>query len=175
MASPKAKGRMISNHISDSSDFAELSPPAAVLFIMLIPYFDSHGKINGGPGFIKDEVCPLIDYFDYKNIPSYLKEINDKTNVKWFFCEGRYWIQHEKFKTDPILNSRRLVGSVWEKIKMIVFKRDGYKCLRCGVNTKLECDHIIPIKHGGSNEVENLQTLCCGCNRRKAAKLEEIQ
>jgi hypothetical protein len=55
---PRAQGRMIKRDISNSNGFAQLSPNAAVLFTMLIPHFNAHGKLNGGPGFIKDEICP---------------------------------------------------------------------------------------------------------------------
>ena len=51
-----------------------------------------------------------------------------------------------------------------------VFLRDGYRCRECGISnleTSLEVDHIIPVSQGGSDELGNLQTLCCTCNRAK--------
>jgi len=93
MASPKHSGRMIRRSISESEKIASLSPEAAVLFMMLIPHFNSYGKMAAGPGVIKDEVVPLISYLTYENIPVYLQEISDKTNVKWF-REGTKWWLH---------------------------------------------------------------------------------
>ncbi len=100
MASPIADGRMINRGISNSSGFASLSPEAAVLFSMLIPWYNAHGKLNGGPGYIKDEICPKVQYLTYENIPILLKEINDKTNVKWFKKDGRHWIHSLHFNTE---------------------------------------------------------------------------
>ena len=56
-------------------------------------------------------------------------------------------------------------------LKHAVFKRDGYRCQECfkgeedGVT--LEIDHIIPVSKGGTNQIDNLQTLCKDCNRNK--------
>lgn len=97
MASPKASGRMVRKKISESEKFASLSPEAAVLFVMLIPHFNAHGKMPGGPGVIKDEIVPLIPYFSYENLPQYLQEISDKTNVKWFRVGTKWWIHSLNF------------------------------------------------------------------------------
>ena len=51
-----------------------------------------------------------------------------------------------------------------------VFKRDGYRCRECGASndeTSLEIDHIVPVARGGTNDIDNLQTLCRECNRMK--------
>lgn len=100
MASPRTKGRMLNRDISDSKGFAKLSPPAAVLFCMLIPNYSPHGKMNGDPGYLKGEICPRISYLTLKNIPAYLKEINKHTSVKWFEHEERMWIHSTNFLTE---------------------------------------------------------------------------
>jgi len=100
MANPVADGRMINRAIADSDKFAALTPEAAVLFALLIPSFNSHGKLNGGPGHIKDEICPKIPYLTYENIPALLTEISSKTNVKWFMSGGRHWIHALKFNSE---------------------------------------------------------------------------
>lgn len=56
------------------------------------------------------------------------------------------------------------------KLRHEVFKRDGYRCRECGASkneTILEIDHIIPVAKGGTNDINNLQTLCRECNRMK--------
>ena len=45
--------------------------------------------------------------------------------------------------------------------------RDGYRCVKCGTRDDLETDHIIPLSQGGTNEFENLQTLCHTCHEVK--------
>ena len=54
--------------------------------------------------------------------------------------------------------------------RFFVLKRDGFTCKMCGANgpgVKLEVDHILPIAEGGSDSLDNLQTLCFECNRGK--------
>ena len=56
------------------------------------------------------------------------------------------------------------------ELKARVFARDKFGCLKCGAESSLSCDHIIPESKGGQTTFENLQTLCSPCNRRKGTK-----
>jgi len=57
--------------------------------------------------------------------------------------------------------------------RFLVFKRDRYRCCICGrAGVELQLDHKIPVARGGSDSVDNLQTLCCDCNRGKGNNLE---
>lgn len=61
--------------------------------------------------------------------------------------------------------------SISKSIRHEVFKRDNYKCVECGATkekTVLHIDHIIPVFQGGSDELDNLQTLCEACNLAKS-------
>ena len=54
--------------------------------------------------------------------------------------------------------------------RRVLFAFFGNVCLACGTTEKLEADHVIPISKGGSNNIENLQPLCKGCNVAKLVK-----
>jgi hypothetical protein len=57
--------------------------------------------------------------------------------------------------------------------RFVVLKRDRYKCRICHkAGGELEVDHVVPVCQGGSNLLENLQTLCKRCNRGKGGNLE---
>lgn len=52
-------------------------------------------------------------------------------------------------------------------IRKAVIERDGRVCQFCGKTNQealLEIDHIVPVRHGGGNNLENLRVLCQQCN-----------
>jgi hypothetical protein len=56
-----------------------------------------------------------------------------------------------------------------------VLARDNWTCCSCGRSSKeegitLEVDHIIPRSKGGTDDIDNLQTLCKKCNIGKSNK-----
>jgi 5-methylcytosine-specific restriction protein A len=65
---------------------------------------------------------------------------------------------------DRIYTGKR--KSVPPRVRAAVKERDG-ACVACGSTVDLTVDHIKAIRSGGSNEPENLQTLCKPCNVRK--------
>ncbi len=61
-----------------------------------------------------------------------------------------------------------------------VLKRDGWRCMKCGVRTPQryrgttherapEVDHVVPLSRGGTHVRGNLQCLCRKCNIEKGA------
>ena len=54
-----------------------------------------------------------------------------------------------------------------KSVREAVFKRDNYCCVKCGSTKNLEVDHKVSLANGGTNHIDNLQTLCRDCNRRK--------
>ena len=66
----------------------------------------------------------------------------------------------------------RVCSKTWKKIRNAIFDRDGWVCAYCGDrNGPFECDHIVPVSKGGSNDKSNLVTSCMKCNRSKGANL----
>lgn len=52
-----------------------------------------------------------------------------------------------------------------------VYERDEWACVECGSDQNLTLDHIYPWSKGGTDRLDNLQTLCRTCNSSKGAKV----
>lgn len=59
------------------------------------------------------------------------------------------------------------------EIRILVFKRDNYRCVKCQCTQQLSIDHIKPVVAGGGDEPDNLQTLCRSCNSSKGGRWTE--
>ena len=64
-------------------------------------------------------------------------------------------------------------GSAWDKLRLVVLRRDGGVCQPCqgAGRTVLGniVDHKVPKAEGGTDDMENLQTICKPCHARKTA------
>lgn len=69
------------------------------------------------------------------------------------------------------LDTKAKRAAIPQDVKMVVWQRDGGRCVACESQVNLEFDHVIPVAMGGSNTARNLQVLCESCNRRKGATL----
>lgn len=67
-----------------------------------------------------------------------------------------------------------------------IWERDGRKCQICGAETRFfdsgydtpfntdkagSVDHIIPVSHGGTNEMSNLRWACKSCNSSRGNRV----
>jgi ATP adenylyltransferase len=56
------------------------------------------------------------------------------------------------------------LGDLSGSLRYEVLKRAGFRCELCGISADeraIEVDHILPRKHGGVDDLTNLQALCC--------------
>jgi 5-methylcytosine-specific restriction endonuclease McrA len=58
-----------------------------------------------------------------------------------------------------------------KKVQILVWNRDGGRCVECGSTQNLEFDHIVPVSKGGGNSARNVQLLCEQCNRSKGGRI----
>lgn len=86
---------------------------------------------------------------------------------EWRMAEALADFQAAQRKPVDKPRRRPLPNSLRKK----VFERDQYRCRLCGDWHNLSVDHIHPVAHGGTDDMENLQTLCQTCNSRKGAKV----
>jgi 5-methylcytosine-specific restriction endonuclease McrA len=52
----------------------------------------------------------------------------------------------------------------YERNKLHMYRRDGYHCRFCKTTHNLTPHHIIFRSQGGSDELDNLLTLCINCH-----------
>jgi 5-methylcytosine-specific restriction endonuclease McrA len=79
--------------------------------------------------------------------------------------EKRAALDHAR-RTRVAGNGGRYTAQEWKDL----CNHYGNRCLSCGrTDVKLTVDHVIPLKLGGVNTIENLQPLCKNCNSSKGA------
>lgn len=67
-----------------------------------------------------------------------------------------------------------------DETRRLVRARASHRCEYCGLAQQdsplaaLHIEHVIPRKHGGTDDVENLALACIDCNLRKGSNLAGI-
>jgi len=107
MANPKAQGRMIRADVANSKKVASLSPKACALFFLILPHFNAHGKQNGDPHYVKGQTCKLVPWMTIPEIKRCLREISEKTNVKWFQVNDVYYLHSINFQEHQSLETTK--------------------------------------------------------------------
>ena len=68
-------------------------------------------------------------------------------------------------------STKRIAGSTWMATRRRIMQRDKFTCACCGaIRMDHECDHVVPLEQGGSNDDENLQLRGGGPGQCHAAK-----
>lgn len=87
-----------------------------------------------------------------------------------FRLELAQGVDHKSAAVSISSEDDRLIPSY---IKLEVWKRDKGRCTKCGSNTHLHFDHIIPYSKGGSSkDAKNIQILCGRHNLEKGDEIE---
>ena len=129
-----------------------LQKPKTELYMAVYLYLTN---INGG---YRDKKVTL---FSETEIRGLIERLNRKRGD--FYLDPEIW--------QAICRVER--GKVTNKMRFFIYQRDGYRCKKCGRQTKdLEIDHIYPISKGGKSVADNLQTLCRRCNLLKSNHIE---
>ena len=126
---------------------------------------------------IKLQKTPFIQTHEDCRTLKHMDEI-----VEWLYRINRnYWVNHNcpgfVYNATFICrvgkaNAKRKRTRIPRGMRHEVFKRDNYRCVECGASkddgATLHVDHKVPVSKGGTDELENLQTLCSDCNLNKS-------
>ena len=106
------------------------------------------------------------------------KKIGDaqrgENNHRWKGGKANKLIYTRKRQLEKKGNGGSHTLEEWEELK----KKYNYMCLCCKKfepEIKITEDHIIPVKFGGLNNIENIQPLCKSCNSKKYTKVINYQ
>jgi len=133
---------------------------------LVMEYFRKHPKEDLKHG-------PAVDYVEER----YFKLLGKKPRDTWrairrLYQEG-FLIKVRKgiYRYDPDSVQERELYEFPPEIKEKIFRKDTYKCVVCNRGRKdgveIHADHKIAFDKGGTNTVENGQTLCSEHNLLK--------
>lgn len=77
-------------------------------------------------------------------------------------------VKKRVYKYDPEYVHKVELFEFSPEVKEAIFKKDNYKCVWCGRGrvdgVEICADHKLPKDKGGTNTIDNGQTLCTQCN-----------
>ena len=129
-------------------------------------YFKKHPKQDLPHG-------PVVDWVEKQYVKLYGKKPRDTwRGIRKLHQKG--WLIKVKkgiYRYDPDYVKKVDLFEFTPQQKEEIFKRDNYKCVACGKGipdgVEICADHKAPKDKGGTNNVENGQTLCTACNLLK--------
>jgi predicted HNH restriction endonuclease len=125
--------------------------------------------INLGRKVSEDTIIKMRDSMKKANKEGRLRTLFRRGMIPWSYIDGRSKTRRPNRYNDD-----------WEKIRVLVWRRDNYECQHCGINMsecyqKFKCalhtHHIIPFLTSFDNSLNNLIALCPSCHRKEEVKI----
>ncbi len=126
---------------------------------LIMEYFRKHPKEDLKHG-------PVVDWVEEQYFKLYNKKPRDTwRGIRKLHQEGiLIKVKKGVYRYDPDTIQHKELYQFPPEIKEAIFKRDGYKCVVCGRGkedgVEIHADHKIPLDKGGTNTIDNGQTLC---------------
>jgi hypothetical protein len=131
-------------------------------------------------GFSKHSLNTFSRHFGSwrKAIESFIEYINTDENKNNTFSSNENnknnILEQSNVNEQSIITKHRTPRDINLRLRFKVFQRDNFKCKICGKSPAIDptvilhVDHIISWSKDGETILENLQTLCSGCNLGKS-------
>ena len=133
---------------------------------LIMEYFKKHSNEDLPHG-------PVVDYVESRYLKLYGKKPRDTwRQIRKFHQEG-ILIKVTKgiYRYDPGYVKETELFDFPPNVREEIFRRDNYKCIVCGRGredgVEICADHRLPRDKGGTNTIENGQTLCMEHNLMK--------
>lgn len=116
---------------------------------------------------------PVVDWVEERYLKLYGRKPRDPwRQIRKFHQEGKLIkVKKGVYRYDTDYVKEVALFDFLPDVKEEIFRRDNYKCVNCGRGRKdgfeICADHIVPKDKGGTNTIDNGQTLCTQCNLMK--------
>ncbi len=94
-------------------------------------------------------------------------------NVRWYPAQPHITRDSDLPWDRGLTRQAKGYGAEWQKARKLALARDSYLCQPClskGRPTEAtQVDHITPKAKGGTDDLENLQSICDDCHKAKTA------
>ncbi|MBT9139117.1 MAG: hypothetical protein DDT31_01698 [Syntrophomonadaceae bacterium] len=133
--------------------------PKTTIADLIMEYFRMHPK--------KDlEHGPVVDWVEDQYLKLYGRKPRDTwRGIRRLHQEGiLIKVRKGIYRYDPDTIHYKELYEFPPQAKEAIFKRDAYRCVVCGKGredgVEIHADHKIPLDKGGTNTIDNGQTLC---------------
>jgi hypothetical protein len=148
------------------------NPFAACVLLMSLPQA-KNARVPGHPRLLWATVCPLANTNDKQMAKAIAAIVNSGLAALEGEGTAAQLVITRETKSWTLPDEARARGSRpaipgWSKTRSQVLALDGFTCRRCRVNgedTDLHIHHIRQKKHGGTEDLSNLITLCLDCHK----------
>lgn len=93
-----------------------------------------------------------------------------ESNRKRSEAHKKLWDKRGRRSSEHVLHLQR---GEWKRRAQECYARDNWTCRNCGVHctaqgkTRIQAHHVVSRIRGGSDDLDNLKTLCASCHTRE--------
>jgi hypothetical protein len=132
---------------------------------------------NVGQVITTEQIAQVAGIRDYQRR---IRELRDEEGLQIRSHIDRHDLRPGEYLLETLGRVPAVERRISARLRNEVLERDGFTCQRCGHGpgdadplnlarkVRLHIDHVIPVSQGGTDERDNLQTVCSACNQGRA-------